>query len=866
MTSTTPKATPEISSSAAGFSYAQAAKGRTASTTASAPQSNQESGTTTPAKPESSVNGSQYSDKEKITGAQETSTTGDVSNATDNSQTAAEPSQFTETFTSTTAASSSALTQNGESVSMPPHLADTNWRSARPRISNNEPERRKKGKGKKSRVSETELPEAPKEKEEVKPEVFVEASAPAVNIWQQRSQAQAARAKPAPIEQVVPSTVSVAQGESFTKVSDPKKKTKPTTDDSATIASSTKGFKRPTEVVSKKEEVKRTAPRGYRTIEKEDRSSSHTLPPVADAVSWPTPEIAVEEQKKKVQEKHEREDVDEAASQKPKTKKAEWQHMAFIPTVQFQTPLPKFGSTRGGRAARGAREINSRGQTSDAANGNEPPRDTSNSRERTKEAVIPSQESARATATSPSFNGSDQAIVASVHASHKLTSPAQSHKQQPNTSDERAAADQAQSGDLHPDATSPSHFTNGEINKELTASFEQQVPATSARKSNTFERKHDGGMPTNGYAMNGHAREPRDGGRGGRGRGGYRNTQAFPNGQQAYVNGHGQVPNGYAPRQNSMPNAFNPATHQSQQYGSSFLANSQRGRGSGTARAQSISSTSTVYPRYPQGVALHHISNMPAYGFDPQGPISIDIPGLAPITAQVEYYFSIENLFKDVYLRKQMDSQGFVHLDVIARFRKIKELTSDREIFSAACQQAQSLEVVTGEDGIDRVRRRDGWEQFVLPSMTDRDESARNAGPATFYPVQNYQQFLNRNIPVMPALAFQPSMVQPFQPHPVAGSVMPLNGTYEGEHGHQEGSQLSARFNEFIPQLQNFDESRISELSLLYNQPNSREHIHVPANSRTFSNGSISAQELPYVHSEVQSSPTGANGTQTSEK
>lgn len=81
-----------------------------------------------------------------------------------------------------------------------------------------------------------------------------------------------------------------------------------------------------------------------------------------------------------------------------------------------------------------------------------------------------------------------------------------------------------------------------------------------------------------------------------------------------------------------------------------------------------------------------------------------------------------------MYLRRHMDSQGFVSLEFIAAFNRIKNLTTDIELLKLVCQQSSHVQYRTGEDGRDRLRRREGWEQWVL-TMTDRDESAQNEGP-----------------------------------------------------------------------------------------------------------------------------------------
>lgn len=76
-----------------------------------------------------------------------------------------------------------------------------------------------------------------------------------------------------------------------------------------------------------------------------------------------------------------------------------------------------------------------------------------------------------------------------------------------------------------------------------------------------------------------------------------------------------------------------------------------------------------------------------------------------------------------------MDSQGFVPLSIIAGFKRIKSITEDMDLLRLVCRQLKSVEFRAGEDGIDRLRKRDKWDQWIL-SMELRDPSAQNDGPA----------------------------------------------------------------------------------------------------------------------------------------
>lgn len=85
-----------------------------------------------------------------------------------------------------------------------------------------------------------------------------------------------------------------------------------------------------------------------------------------------------------------------------------------------------------------------------------------------------------------------------------------------------------------------------------------------------------------------------------------------------------------------------------------------------------------------------------------------------------------------MFLRKNMDSQGFVLLRVIAEFRRIKSLLGEGsmsfEHLRSVASQVPNVEFVMGEDGEDRLRSRGNWKDFVLP-VEERVPQAQNTGP-----------------------------------------------------------------------------------------------------------------------------------------
>lgn len=164
---------------------------------------------------------------------------------------------------------------------------------------------------------------------------------------------------------------------------------------------------------------------------------------------------------------------------------------------------------------------------------------------------------------------------------------------------------------------------------------------------------------------------------------------------------------------------------------------------------------------------------------------------------QIEYYFSIENLCKDMYLRQRMDSQGFVPLMVIAAFKRMRELSPDMGLIRSVCEESNEIDYVVGEDDCERLRRRQSWDSFVLP-MEDRDDLAKNHGPVHFtWKSRSY--------------AFGPQY-NAMAPSPYGGVASPpaypsqANPSFSNDHhgvngvanGHG-GSQLSATVPDFAP-------------------------------------------------------------------
>ncbi|XP_011622450.1 la-related protein 1B isoform X2 [Amborella trichopoda] len=80
------------------------------------------------------------------------------------------------------------------------------------------------------------------------------------------------------------------------------------------------------------------------------------------------------------------------------------------------------------------------------------------------------------------------------------------------------------------------------------------------------------------------------------------------------------------------------------------------------------------------------------------------------LIAQIDHYFSSENLCKDVFLRGNMDEEGWVPLSLIMTFNRVRKLTNNMHLIIDALQTSSVVEVQG-----DKVRRRVDWRNWLLP-------------------------------------------------------------------------------------------------------------------------------------------------------
>jgi len=101
---------------------------------------------------------------------------------------------------------------------------------------------------------------------------------------------------------------------------------------------------------------------------------------------------------------------------------------------------------------------------------------------------------------------------------------------------------------------------------------------------------------------------------------------------------------------------------------------------------------------------------------------------LAQLQQQIEYYFGMENLLKDVYLRKHMTDDGWVPIALLAGFRRIQDMTADMAILMEAVTTSEIVEV-NPQSG-QHIRLRNDWPRWILAPQTPGSPAAAAAPPS----------------------------------------------------------------------------------------------------------------------------------------
>jgi la-related protein 1 len=134
---------------------------------------------------------------------------------------------------------------------------------------------------------------------------------------------------------------------------------------------------------------------------------------------------------------------------------------------------------------------------------------------------------------------------------------------------------------------------------------------------------------------------------------------------------------------------------------------------------------------------MHDFSRL---GVQPMSSIDEDLR--QRIIHQVEYWFSSENLFKDVFLRQNMDSQGFVSLQLLVTFKRLRDISDDVGTVLHSLLVSNEVEVLFNSERGPLVRPRAEPTKWIYPTE-ERVESARHPGPAPSF-FQSHQDTMRQ--------------------------------------------------------------------------------------------------------------------------
>ncbi|CAG9536942.1 unnamed protein product [Cercopithifilaria johnstoni] len=94
------------------------------------------------------------------------------------------------------------------------------------------------------------------------------------------------------------------------------------------------------------------------------------------------------------------------------------------------------------------------------------------------------------------------------------------------------------------------------------------------------------------------------------------------------------------------------------------------------------------------------------------------------LKAQLEYYFSRENLMTDRFLRCQMDNDQYVPIRIIASFPKVKRLTNDYNLVVKVLRESSQVQVDEKGQRVRAVSKRCTIILREIPESTDEKEVA----------------------------------------------------------------------------------------------------------------------------------------------
>eukprot|EP00903_Cladosiphon_okamuranus_P016863 g15548.t1 len=81
---------------------------------------------------------------------------------------------------------------------------------------------------------------------------------------------------------------------------------------------------------------------------------------------------------------------------------------------------------------------------------------------------------------------------------------------------------------------------------------------------------------------------------------------------------------------------------------------------------------------------------------------------------QIEFYFTVENLCKDIFIRSYMDEEGYIPIAFVANFPGVARFGVELADITAGILASDTLQVDTENE---TMRMRENWEVWLLPNQ-----------------------------------------------------------------------------------------------------------------------------------------------------
>ncbi|CAI5705997.1 hypothetical protein KXD40_009624 [Peronospora effusa] len=81
--------------------------------------------------------------------------------------------------------------------------------------------------------------------------------------------------------------------------------------------------------------------------------------------------------------------------------------------------------------------------------------------------------------------------------------------------------------------------------------------------------------------------------------------------------------------------------------------------------------------------------------------------------SQIEFYFTSDNLVRDIFMRQHMDVDGYVPLAFVGSFQAVYSVHQDYQSLLEVMKHSETIEL---DEQNEKIRLRKGWEKWVWPN------------------------------------------------------------------------------------------------------------------------------------------------------